>query len=590
MAHVPRQRCPRATGFRLVLALAFSSWCGIGTTKTARAETTDDRLNILFIAVDDLRPELGCYGESIIQTPEIDRLASRSVVFQRAYCQVAVCNPSRVSLMTGLRPDTTRVWDLVTRFRQTVPDAVTLPQQLKQHGYYAASFGKIFHNPWPDNDSWSEPHAWPESRQLWSDDAKQRLAQYRTQMRAEGRSENAINRLRPQATEKVELRDEQHVDGAIAKQAVDAMRRLAKQDQPFFLAAGFVRPHLPFVVPKRYWEMYDPDQIRLAENAALPDGAPDFSMNTMYELRDYVDFVGTSSPHEGSLSESQQRRLKHGYYAAVTFIDTLVGQLIAEVDRLGLADKTAIVLWGDHGWKLGEHNSWCKQTNHEIDARVPLIIHVPGAEGNGRDSKALVELLDLYPTLCEIADVPIPAKVEGMSLKPLLANPGGVVKQAAFSQFRRTDDGQPLMGYSMRTDRYRYTEWINRRSGEIVARELYDHLTDGQENDNVADRSENSDRIAELHRDLWSRLPEPPVYVPPKRSRPRATFQNDGSDPLTLWWIKPDGSRIRSGVIAPGERTGRNTTLGHVFQVTSEQGFDRRLEVTRRQQTWRLNQ
>jgi arylsulfatase A-like enzyme len=493
-------------GFALLLACLLSNVAVVAT----------ERPNVLFIAVDDLRPELGCYGEQVIHSPNIDRLAASGLMLNRAYCQFAVCNPSRVSLMTGLRPDSTKVWDLATRFRQTIPDVVTLPQQFKKHGYHAVSYGKIFHNPWPDNQSWSEPHAWPKSS-LWSDEAIQRRKEYQEKMRAEGKSEQAIKRIRAQATEIVDIPDDQHIDGAIAGQALAAMRRLAKQNQPFFLAAGFVRPHLPFVVPRKYWELYDRDAIPLAANRFLPNGAPAFAMNTMYELRDYMDFAGTPTPTKGSLTEAEQRRLKHGYYASVSFVDSLIGSLLAELDKLDLADDTIVVLWGDHGWKLGEHNSWCKQTNYEIDARVPLIVRVPGAQSNGKTTDALVEFVDIYPTLCELAGLPLPEHLEGKSMTPLLSNPDQSFKRAAFSQFRRRDGPIPLMGYAMRTARYRYIEWQDRRNGRVVETELYDHERDPLENTNLAGAAENRVRITELSRQMWNVLPQPPKFAPPKR-------------------------------------------------------------------------
>ncbi|QDV81689.1 sulfatase-like hydrolase/transferase [Stieleria magnilauensis] len=510
---------------------------GIAAPFCVCGQDSADRLakpNVLFIAVDDLRPELGCYGETAVHSPHIDALAQSGVLFERAYCQLAVCNPSRVSIMTGLRPDTTKVWDLVTRFRSTIPDAVTLPQHLIRHGYYAASFGKIFHNPWPDNQSWSQPHRWPEKRTLWSAEAKARQAQYKEKMRAEGRPERRIARIRPQATEVVDIDDHLHIDGAIAKQAFEAMERLSKTDQPFFLAAGFVRPHLPFVVPRKYWDLYDRESIALAKNAFLPKQSPGFAMNTMYELRDYIDFDQTPSPDQGPLDEAQQRRLKHGYYASVSFIDSLIGELLGRLDALGLADKTIVVLWSDHGWKLGEHNSWCKQTNYEIDARVPLIIRKPGAAGNGKATSALVELVDLYPTLCELTGLPVPSQLEGESLAPLLADPNQSWERPAFNQFRRQVDGEPAMGYAMRTDRYRYIEWQNRRTGKVVATELYDHHHDPGENSNVAGAVEHESLLGELHRQMWATLPPPPKYSVQPKPRPEIVVRNDRDEPLTM--------------------------------------------------------
>lgn len=548
-----------------------------------------DKPNVLFIAIDDLRTELGCYGEKSIRTPNIDRLAESGVLFERAYCQVAVCNPSRVSIMTGLRPDTTKVWDLATEFRQTVPDAVTLPQHFMSHGYTALSFGKIFHNPWPDNQSWSEPHQWPGRTTLWSSEAKQRHAEFRKNMKSEGRSESKIKRIRAQATEIVDTPESQHIDGAIAAQALVAMKQLSEQDKPFFLAAGFVRPHLPFVVPRKYWDLYDADAIPVAPNPYLPKNSPVFAMNTMYELRDYFDFDGSPSPDSGSLSVDQQRRLKHGYYASVSFIDHLVGKLLTELDALGLAQNTVVVLWSDHGWKLGEHNSWCKQTNHEIDAQVPLIIRSPGVSTNGETSNALVELVDVFPTLCELTGLPVPDQLEGRSMAPLLSATDQPWKQAAFSQFQRRHDGIPLMGYSMRTDRYRYTQWRDRRNQEVVATELYDHGLDPQENTNVAAAPENESTIASLNQQMWTTLPAPPRFKADGPKRTQATFQNSTAAPVNLFWITPDGEEMVAGTIPPGGKTVRGTLLGHQFRARGPNGLNRELKVSKLRQTFSIN-
>ncbi|WP_146531571.1 sulfatase-like hydrolase/transferase [Novipirellula artificiosorum] len=566
------------------LALAMFAFVAAGSSLHA-----SDKPNVLFIAIDDLRTELGCYGEEVIQSPSIDRLAESGVLFERAYCQLAVCNPSRVSIMTGLRPDSTRVWDLVTRFRETIPNAVTLPQHFRQHGYQTESYGKIFHNPWPDNQSWSRPHEWPKKSSLWSENATRKLAEYRVRSKSVGLPQDRIDRLRAQATEIVDTPDEEHIDGAIAKQAMEALERLAEQEEPFFLAAGFVRPHLPFVVPRKYWELYERNAIPLAENPFLPKDAPEFAMNTMYELRDYFDFNGTPSPDEGTLTEAQQRRLKHGYFASVSFIDALVGKLLTQLEQLGIADSTIVVLWSDHGWKLGEHNSWCKQTNHEIDARVPLIIRSPKAEANGQSCRALVELVDVYPTLCDLAGLPVPKPLEGQSMAPLLADPNQSLKQAAFSQFQRKHNGHLLMGYSMRTDRYRYIEWQDRETQKVVATELYDHKADPQENTNTAGLEENRERVAELRELMWATLPTPPKYEAPKAKRPQVVFRNSTDKPIDLFWIKPNGEDRPAGRIAPGESTTRGTTLGHRFRIHSPGGFTQVFEVTKQSQTFVIN-
>ncbi|MEM6690179.1 MAG: sulfatase [Planctomycetota bacterium] len=507
--------------------LAILLWSAVGLH--CFADTNSNQKNVLFIAVDDLRPELGCYGEEYIHSPNIDALAAEGVTFTRAYCQQAVCNPSRVSVMTGLRPDTTQVWDLVTDFRTTIPDAITIPQHFRANGYRALSFGKIFHNPFPDHESWDVPHRFPKSSRLWSADAKKKLAEYRSQMRASGKREAAIRRMRAVATEVVDYPESQHIDVAIADQAISAMSEHAQNkrtdgERPLFLAVGFIRPHLPFVVPRKYWQVYERDKIPLAKNQLLPKSMPEIafgnrSLGGFYELRDYMDFANAPSPFKTSLAEEQQRELKHGYCAAISLVDAQIGRLLRALDQQGLREKTIIVLWSDHGWKLGEHNGWCKQTNFEIDTRTPLIISAPNANANGSSCDSLVELIDIYPTLCDLVEIPIPDSVEGVTIKTLLDDVSASAKDASFSQFRRRQNGREYMGYSMRTDRYRYVEWLDRSLATRVARELYDHQADPREDINIAVDSSNDDLLEQLSSKLWSTLPRP-APRPTRASKP----------------------------------------------------------------------
>ncbi|MGB0241835.1 MAG: sulfatase-like hydrolase/transferase [Verrucomicrobiales bacterium] len=559
----------------------------IAILSATAASVAEERPNVLFIAVDDLRPELGCYGVESIHTPNIDRLAASGVRFDRAYCQLAVCNPSRVSLLTGLRPDSAKVWTLDVRFRNTIPDVITLPQHFKQQGYYAIGHGKVFHNPWPDDVSWSEPHQWPKGSKLWSDEARQRLADFKKQMRADGKSDAAINRMRAAATEIVDIPDHEHIDGAIARQALKSMRQMAKRDEPFFLSAGFIRPHLPFVVPRKYWELYDREEIQLTNDPSLPDGAPPYAMNTMYELRDYMNFLDTGDPRDGSLTEAQQRELKHGYYASVSFIDAQVGLLLDELEKLDLAGNTIVVLWGDHGWKLGEHNSWCKQSNYEIDARVPLIIHDPRAGANGKASQSLVEFVDVYPTLCDLAGIEPAEHTEGVSLGPILEDASAKVKDAAFSQFQRRTPRGELMGYAMRTDRYRYVEWIHRETRAVIAQELYDHKIDPGEKKNVA--ATNGDLLQQLSQQLWATLPDPPPYEQQQKAksqtRPRLTIKNATRQPLDLYWVRPNGEEKKLQTLKPGDSTLQNTTLGHQFRLRNQTHHSKRVIEVSRQET-----
>ncbi len=547
------------------------------TTVSIAAETSP-KPNVLFIAVDDLRPELGCYGVEDIKTPCIDAFAENGVRFNRVYCQLAVCNPSRVSVMTGLRPDSTRVWDLVTDFRKTIPNAVTIPQHFRKHGYHAVSYGKIFHNTFPDNVSWDEPHHFPEISQLWSNEAKRSLTEFRKRLRAEGKSDFRIGRTRAVATEIVDVSDSEHLDGAIADQAIAAMQRLANDDQSFFLAAGFIRPHLPFVVPREYWELYDRDKIPLATNPYFPHGMPDVafgdrSLGGFYELQVYMDYFDSPSPFEHPLTESQQRELKHGYYASVSFIDKQIGHLLDELDRLGLTDNTIVVLWSDHGWKLGEHNGWCKQTNYEIDNRVPLIIHAPAAKANGKSCDSLVELIDIYPTLCELAGLPVPDFLAGASLAPLLDDPLGKVKDAAYCQFPRNHNGRNYMGYAIQTDRYRFIEWLDRKTEEVVATELYDHTADPDENTNIADQSESQETVKALHEKLQRVIPSPlPKRVPRLSKKPVLKIVNQRPNSVVVYWVTPAGKRLKRRTLAPGQTHTSNTTIGHKFDVENEDG------------------
>lgn len=492
--------------FMTAISFWFVPWTALFG---AESPQTQKRPNILFIAVDDLRPELGCYGVRGIKSPQIDRLAASGVKFERAYCQQAVCNASRASLLTGLRPDSTRVWDLVTPLRTTVTNVVTLPQYFKQHGYQAVGMGKIYHNTFPDPDSWSIPEPKPTGFQLYSAETQVRLKVRRDAARQQGKTEQQISgSVRGLAAEGEDVADQQRFDGALANLALEHLQSLSKESKPFFLAVGFIQPHLPFTAPKRYWDMYDPSQLPLAKNPFLPKDAPPFAMFGMYELRAYMDFADTKEAPV-LLTEEQQRHLKHGYYASATFIDAQIGRLLDELDKLGLRENTIVVLWADHGWKLGEHASWCKQTNYEIDARVPFIIRSPHAAGNGKSCSALVELLDIYPTLCELAGLPVSPTLEGKSIVSLLNAPTLPGKPAAFSQFPRRHGEQRLMGYSMRTDRYRYIEWLDRKTGEVAARELYDHQTDGEENQNIAGQDTQADLVKQLSELLWKQLAKP---------------------------------------------------------------------------------
>ena len=446
-----------------------------------------DKMNVLFVVYDDLRPELGCYGKEQIISPNIDDLARDGILFERAYCQQAVCAPSRASVLSGCRPDTTQIYDLKTPLRSVMPDVVSLPQHFRNNGYKTVSIGKVYHHRTDDLQGWSkEPLQtrgdW-QGRGYLTDEAIENMEKNAEIMRERGDNRTGVG----PAFEAADVPDNAYHDGMEADAAIRELKLL--KDDPFFLAVGFHKPHLPFNSPMKYWNLYDPGSINLAENPFAPEGVTQYSLTNFGELRGYFGM-----PKEGPVPDELARTLIRAYYACVSYVDAQMGRVIAELERLKLRENTVIIMWGDHGWKLGEHASWCKHTNFEIDARAPMIISVPGMKGNGNRTHALAEFVDMYPTLCDLCDLEIPEHTEGLSLVPVMQDPDRSWKEAAFSQYPR---GR-VMGYTMRTDRYRYTEWIDRRSGDVRARELYDHQGDPQENVNAIDRPKYAEDVKKL--------------------------------------------------------------------------------------------
>ena len=455
--------------------------------------------NILFIAIDDLRPQLGCYGQSQMKTPHIDALAKSGLVFNRAYCQQAVCSPSRISLLTGRRPDSTKIYDLETHNRKTLPDVATLPQHLKANGYHSQGFGKIFHGGLDDEQSWSVPHT-PNRAPQYASAEHQATVKKKG---AEGWEQGGKNKAT--AWEIAECEDNALCDGWVTDRAVEALEKLAKEkDKPFFLAVGLEKPHLPFVAPKKYWDLYPPESIKLPPDMKAPDGAPTLALTNYAELRAYDGVPKKNEP----FSEEFARTLIRGYYASVSYADAQVGRLIEALDDLEIRENTIILLWGDHGYQLGEQNLWCKHTNFDNSTRSAMIVSVPDQPFVGVTTDALVELVDVYPTLCRYANIKPADGLEGSSLKPLIDFPSRPWKKAAFSQFPR--QGNKVMGYSIRTESHRYTEW---RSGwqtpetsKVIARELYDHTADPRESTNLAERPEHGEIVksmAELLQAGW---------------------------------------------------------------------------------------
>jgi len=503
-------------GLGALMAPACSRFVGSSTAVSSRR-----RPNVLFIAVDDLRPQLGCYGTPLMKTPNIDALARRGTLFRRAYCQQSICNPSRASLLTGLRPDTTRIYDLQTHFRVNIPDAVTLPEYFKRNGYRTQGLSKIFHGGLNDPQSWTDPHWQPRAATYIDQKILTELEEDTQAALAKGQQvERTPPKIDPKTGlvlklgsrvavhgpvwESAECPDNELTDGKTADKAIELLNEYRLKDQPFFLCVGFIRPHLPFVAPRKYFDLYPPETIRRAVNPFAPEGAPACAFPIPEEPRVYKDM-----PREGPVPEAKQLEVIRAYCACVSFVDAMAGRVIGELDRLGLGDNTVICLWGDHGWHLGENDVWGKMTNFEWGTRAPLIISSPGQRRQGARTEALTEFVDIYPTLCELCGLPLPGNLEGASLVPLMQNPERPWKKAAFSQEHSRRKG--IMGYTMRTDRYRYTEWLSPEK-TLLARELYDHGRDPNENVNLAVNEGSAGLVESLSRQLragWkAALPE----------------------------------------------------------------------------------
>lgn len=455
------------------------------------------KLNLLFIAVDDLGNVLGRTRPAGLATPNLDRLAARGVFFKRAYCQIPLCNPSRASVLTGLRPDTTSVFDLERHFRAQVPEVVTLPQLFRRAGAVVQRVGKIYHYDVPNGigtEGLDDPPSWertvnPKGRDVFDE----KLIINPTPQRP---ISAAMSWLAADGT------DAEQTDGMIAREAVRMLE--AMNGQPFFLGVGFFRPHTPYVAPKKYFAANPMDQVQLANVPA----------------NDRDDLPPAAIPHNipvanYGLPEPTLREALQAYRASVSFVDAQVGVLLEALDRLQLWDRTIVVLWSDHGYHLGEHGLWQKRTLFDESARAPLIIAAPGAKGRGHTSPAVVEFVDVYPTVAELAGLRAPRGLAGRSLKPLLERPDREWDHAAFTQILRPGQAQPIMGRAITTARWRYIEWDEGRAG----RELYDHAIDPQELTNVANDPQHAKLIRDLQRQLNRNVKGVPPAAPFNKAR-----------------------------------------------------------------------
>ena len=443
-----------------------------------------NKKNVLLILVDDLKPSFGAYGEEWVHSPNLDRLAARGMRFDRAYCNQAVCAPSRNNLLVGSRSTSLGIYNLGTHFRKAVPDATTLPQYFQQNGWHSAGIGKVFHighGNTNDEHSWSVPfhpdkvidYVLKESTggQLTREEAyfsNQQLGQNKSLPRGA-------------AWEKADVEDGAYADGRIAAEGIKRLQDYKSSNQPFFLALGFTKPHLPFCAPTKYWDLYDPAKLPLPTNTTPPEGAPKYAGKTLGELNQYKPV-----PQSPPLTEEMHRTLVHGYYASLSYMDAQIGRVLDELDRLHLHEDTIIALWGDHGYHFGDLGAWTKHTNYEQANRIPILVVAPGVAEPGTSTKALIETVDIFPTLTKLAGLaPLkgPQPMDGKSLVPLLKDPSATIRNHASHVFPKGG----RLGRAIRTDRYRMVEWKSIKNPKAEAEyELYDYEKDPLERKNLA--------------------------------------------------------------------------------------------------------
>ena len=517
-----------------------------GPLYAAPPENKPKGLNVLFLAIDDLRPELGAYG-SKVKTPNMDRLASTGTLFRRAYCQQAVCGASRLSIMGGLYPTLTKEQTFhVSGWRQRHPNLLTLNQHFKEQGYNTIGLGKIYHGVggvgvdsthW---NQWIQVHTKGHYLKKENLDILQRAI-------AEAKVGDNYDPPKGPMTESAEVDDDAYVDGKRAQKAVELLAELAKQpDQPFFLAVGMTKPHLPFVAPKKYWDLYNRNDFKMPKNTGIPPGYPVHAANQFaLEMSKYSDYQG-NGPKD--FSQETNQRLLHGYAASTSYVDSCIGKVLDGLEKSGLAKNTIVVLWGDHGWKLGDHSSWCKHTNFECDTRVPLIVRDPRLEG-GKRTPRLVELIDLYPTLCDLTGLPIPDHCQGRSFRGLLEDPEAGHRLDAYSSY----PAHKVTGHSIRFKNYRYTEWLE-EDGKSVAGVLTDLAADPGEQTNVKNDPTHMEGLALAKERLQLRIKEAKRsdYLPSKDATPDLTLQVSPNHDqvkqriegfggsIAFWGTKPD--------------------------------------------------
>lgn len=442
----------------------------VSLPQTIISQEQSKKQNILFISIDDFRPKISSYGETKMITPNIDKLASEGLQFNNAYTNIAVCGASRASLMTGIRPSLNRFNDFSTRAQVDTPQAISLNQLFMDNGYETISYGKIYHHSDDFQQHWSEK----DKGQIQSDfqDPKS-IERVNNAEKGEYGNKNLTY-------EYPDVDDYAYNDGKITQNAIHKLKVLKEDDQPFFMAIGYVSPHLPFIQPKKYWDIYDHDSIQLADNSYHPENSPFIAIEAQHnsaELRkNYLDI-----PAQGKLDDDLARNLIHGYYASVSYMDALIGELIKELDDLGLRDNTTIILWSDHGYFLGEHGFWCKHSTFHEAVKIPFIMSSPGYAKN-QITNSFTELVDVYPTLCELANITPPTYIHGKSLTPVLKNPSIQLKDEIYTRYKQ--------GEAVIDANYSYTEFY--RGKTYVGNMMYDMKTDLKQNIDISKTPANA--------------------------------------------------------------------------------------------------
>ena len=464
--------------------------------------SAEKKPNVLLILVDDLKPVLGCYDDPIAVTPAIDKFASTGMRFDKAYCNQAVCAPSRYNYMLGSRSTSTGLYHLNQELRKFFPDAVTLPQYFAKFGYTTQSLGKTYH---VGHGIHGDPQSWtvPPYRDFEVEYALKETTGGKL-TREEAYFNNILDRPIHQlpkgpAWEEADVPDDAYADGRVAAETIKRLEAAAKEEGPFFIAVGFARPHLPFTVPKKYWDLYDPKKLPMPTTSEFPKDSPPVAHKHGGEIANYKPV-----PNDGKTDEDLTRKLIHGYYASMSYADAQAGKVLEALDRLNLADDTIVILWGDHGFHLGDHGTWTKHTNYEQANRIPLIVRAPGITRPGTSTEQLAQTVDVYPTLAALAGLPapeVPQPIDGNNLLPVLKDPSKRVSDHVYHAFPHA-----VMGRGIRTDRYRMVEWKKSGAPASTAKyELYDYKLDPEETENLAGKKP---RLLENMKEILDKYPE----------------------------------------------------------------------------------